>query len=552
MKKNLTAIILIILSFTFYSCKSGPGKKSNNVIVGIPSDVESFNPLYAFSVDEGNISDLLYLGLVQFDWNSQKGDLKAEPMLAKKWEWASDSSYIIFYLRDDVNWTDGVKFNAEDVVFSFDVYSDPDADSRLYGSFKDFYVDSSDHIDIKKSFEIINPYELKIKFPPQSFPKLYELVFPLIPKHIFEKINRKNLFTSNENFNPVGNGPFMLQKWDKNQSIILKQNINSFLYNEDGVSKLIFKVVPDYYSRITQLKKGEIDIMELIKPDDVSDLKKNSDLTLIPIKGREYDYIGWNNIDPDVYNKSKKIVPNKLFGSAKVRRALTYAINRKEIVSEFLHGYGQLSVGPVSPIFSQSVDSSLKPFDYNVEKAKELLSENGWKDKDNDGILEKGNTKFKFTLYIPGGNPRRNYASTVVKNNLKAVGIDMDVQTLELGVLIDKMNAKSLNAWMIGWFTPIPIDLKVSWYSDIERTPFNFVSYQNKKADEILVEVENRNSLKTINKLYREFQKLIHNDEPVTFLYWIDNLTAYNNKIKNIHITPLGVVHHCWDWTISE
>ncbi len=97
------------------------------------------------------------------------------------------------------------------------------------------------------------------------------------------------------------------------------------------------------------------------------------------MKGREYDYIGWNNIDPAAFNKDKKVTPNKFFGSANVRKALTYAINRKEILDSYLNNYGELAVTPVTPIFKNSIDSSIKPYPYDVQKAKELLAEEGWK-----------------------------------------------------------------------------------------------------------------------------------------------------------------------------
>ena len=143
---------------------------------------------------------------------------------------------------------------------------------------------------------------------------------------------------------------------------------------------MIFKIVPDYNSRITQLKKGEVDFVELVKTEDIPELKKADNLNITSQKGREYDYVAWNNIDYELYNKTKKIEPNKFFGSSDVRKALTYGINRKEILDEYMSGHGQLSIGPVSPIFKGAVDSDLKPYEYNPEKAKQLLASEGWKD----------------------------------------------------------------------------------------------------------------------------------------------------------------------------
>ena len=550
--KKLCLIILFCSVLFISACEKESPVRQNIVVIGIPSDISTFNPLFAFSVDEGTITELLYLSLINFKWDEDKGNINPEPMLAESWEWNDDSSSITLSLRDDVYWSDGVKFSAYDVVFSFDVYSDPVVNSRLFETFTDFYTDNGNHIDIEKTFEVIDSFKVKINFLPNSTPTMPEIVFPFIPKHIFENIERKNIETSEENFKPVTNGPFLLSSWDKNQSIRIKANINSFLHNPDGVDELIFKIVPDYNSRLTQLKKKEIDLAELIKTEDIKQLSQEEHLKINSQKGREYDYAGWSNIDYEFYHSTGEVRPHKLFGSAEVRRALTQAINRQEILDEYLLGYGQLSVGPVSSIFKDAGDPDLKPYSYDLGKAKSLLEAEGWKDVDNDGILEKGDSEFKFKFFIPSGNPRRSFAATVIKNNLKQLGIEVTVETIELGVLIDNMYEKNMDAWMIGWYVPVPINLKISWYSDLEKTPYNFAGYQNPEADKILDEISNETDPKKLNELYKKLQKIIHDDEPVTFLYWVDNIVVYNGKIENININPLGAVHHCWEWTVKE
>jgi len=552
MKRKLLIVLVLVTTVFLVSCGKKPPKHPDRVVVGIPEDVESFNPLYTLSVDAANIGDLLYLSLVEFNWNSKEGSLVPVPMLAKKWEWNKDSTSLTFYLRNDVEWTDGVKFTSDDVVFSFDVYSDPDVQSRLYGTFKNLFVDGKDHIDIKKTFDVESPYEFTIHFLPKSNPKLYDVVFPIIPRHIFSKIERKNIPTADANFHPVSDGPFVLDKWNKNQNIILKSNPKSFLYNTNNIPELVFKIIPDYNGRLTQLEKGEIDLMELIRPDDLPDLKRYSDIKIASVKGREYDYVGWNNIDPAVYKKNKKFVPNKFFGDAKVRVALTYAINRNEILENYMLNNGTIASGPVSPIFKGVLDSTISPYKYDVGQAKKLLAEDGWKDTDNNGIIDKNGVDFSFKLYIPSGNPLRSYTATVVKNNLKEVGIDAEIETIELGTFIDNLYNRSMNAWIVAWYIPIPLELKTYWYSDISTTPLNFVSYKNNRVDQLLDYMEKKQTKDELKKIYFEFQKIIHRDEPVTFLYWKDDITGYNKAIRNIEINPLGVVHYCWNWSVKN
>ena len=545
---------LLIISFIsfFVSCNNEKPELVNRAVIAISADLETINPIYSFSVDEGVIDETLFLSLVQFEWNAEAGNLDAKPMLAISWEWASDSSAIIFNLRDDVIWSDGKIFSAEDIIYSFDIYSDPIVQSRYYGAFKNIYKDYEEHIDINKTFEILSPYKLKINFTPGSAPSLLDVVYPIIPKHIYEKLDRKSITTSEINFNPVSNGAYKLKKWERNQMVVLEANKKFFLYKDDMIDEIIFKIVPDYNSRITQLKKGEVDFCELVKPADTKDLKNSNHLAIKPVKGREYDYIGLSNIDVEKYSENQTVYPNKLFGSKKVRQALAYAVNKKEILSEYLNNYGELAATPFSSIFKSYYDESLIPIEYNPKKAKQLLLEDGWNDFDNNGVIEKNGVEFAFTLYIPSGNPLREYAATVIENNLKAIGIEMKPQKLELGAFIEKLYTKKMDAWMASSYIPVPLDLKTIWYSDLEKTPNNFSSYQSTDVDRIIEALDKKASDVEKKDLYLKFQKNIYQDCPVVFLYWTDNIIVYNKRLENITINPFGALQKIWEWEIRN
>ena len=375
---------------------------------------------------------------------------------------------------------------------------------------------------------------------------------PILPKHVFSKIPRKDLGTTNIENNLVTNGPYTLSSWNKNEAIILKAVENSFLYKNDMVKELIFKIIPDANTMITQLKKEGIDLIEDVSTESINDLKKLDQIKIVARTGRDYDYIGWNNIDPELYSKHKALNPNRFFGNPNVRKALSYSINREEIIKEYLQGYGQLSFGPVSPIFKTYYNDKLKPYEFNLNKAKEILAAEGWVDRDRNGIIEKNNIEFSFKLFIGSGNPRRAYAATVVKNNLKAVGINVIIETMEMGTFINKLFARELDAWMAGWTIPLPIDIQPYWHSDFKRSPFNLSGFNNTEVDKILdaLEIEKNREKKVI--LYNRIQELLHENEPVTFLYWLDVKTAYNSRIENIKINPLGAIQHCWEWRIKK
>lgn len=540
------AFTILLFSALLISCSSENNK--NQIVVGIPSDVETLNPLYAFSVEEGNIAELLYLSLVNEKWDSEKSDIKYNPMLAEKWKWNKDENSVIIEIRDDVYWSDGIKCSIEDVIFSFALYSDQKVQSRTYGYFENFHTSESGLIDSSKTFEILNENSIKIKFKKKSNPDFTDIKHPILPKHFWNKFNREDIPTLNIS-SYVTNGPFTVERWEKEEAVILAKNPNSFLVQDETINKIIFKIIPEYQNRLSQLITGNIDLMEDIKTDDIAKLKQISNLNVVPVSGRDFDYIGWNNISPKEYANSK-IVPHELFGSSKVRRALTLALNREIVVDEYLKGYGSLASTPVSHIFTNIFDSTITALSFNADSAKSILKSEGWSDTNGDGTIDKDGTEFVFTLHIPAGNPRREFAASLFQNNLKALGIDMVVELNELGFFIENLFSKQFDSWMAAWVIPIPINLKISWYSNLDQTPLNFASFQNKEIDLLLDKLENSTKDESRN-IYKNIQEILYNNQPYSFLYWIDNMACYNNRIGNISIDPLGTIKNCWEWKLN-
>lgn len=538
-----------ILVFTF-SCSDQKNEKDKRIIIGIESDVQTINPMYAFSYAEGNLIDLLFMKPAIEIWNDSTGMIEFHPMLVENWEWSDDGNLLRLYLRKDIFWSDGVPITADDIVYTFDVYSDPQVESRFFGQFKNFYTIDGLQIDIEKTFKVLSPTILEINFRKDADPSLLDINLEIIPKHIWSKYNKEELPQAQANFEPITSGPFKLRKWEREASISLSIDSSSFLFNPENIKEIIFTVVPDYKSRITQLKTGAIDIADNIKSEDIAELKLVEKLKVISLRGRDYDYIGWNHIDPQEFQKSK-VMPNKLFFSSNIRKALTYAINRQEIVETYLDNFGELCKGPISPMFKSYYDPSLETDNYNPKKAKEILKKNGWEDKNRDGIIENGKVEFRFDLYINTGNPRRNYVATIVKNNLRAVGIEANIQMLEMGAFVEGLMKRDYDAWIAGWTIPIPIDLNPYWNSDQDIGFLNFSSYQNNEKDEILNQLQQKLFEPEKKVLYKKLQSIFYQDEPVTFLYWFDNVIVYNKRISKINFSMLGLVKNAWEWRVD-
>ena len=519
--------------------------------MGIPADVATINPLFAFDAQEGQLMDMLYLKLFREIWNDSLGIIDFKPMIVESYTINKDSNLITLNIRDNLKWSDGKPITVDDIIFSFDIYSDPKVNSRLFGLFNNFYSSEDLHIDIKKTFRKNSERSLTIFFRDFKNFSFLDINHAVIPEHLYNGIKREDVATSEINFKPVSSGPYKLYKWDRNQKIHLKKDSLCFLNSEHNINDIIFKIVPDEFSLLTQLKNGEIDLSEDIEPEKIGELESNEVIKIGSIKGRNFDYLGWNNIDPDAFAK-KEFKQNKFFASSKIRKALSLAINRNEIFSNLVGKCGEIYDSPISPIFKAVTDESLQKFEYNPSVAKIMLAEEGWKDLNGDGILEKGNQKFSFKIFSNSGDPAREYSATIIKNNLKEVGIDADIVFVEKSELIDGLIHKKYDAFLSGWTIQIPLNLDNYRDPESETGMFNFVSYQDVRVDRYLGSLKPSDEDAKRTEVYKNVSSVFKETEPVTVLFWSNNIIAYNKRIKNISFSPLGLFTSVYEWQIEK
>jgi peptide/nickel transport system substrate-binding protein len=550
-KTYLVIIALIVIPITILvQCSQIAKNEKQVVVVGVPADVATINPLYAFDLQEGHLIDLLFLKPAMEIWNDSLGIIEFSPLLAESWQINRDSNFITLNLRDSIYWSDGNPITTDDIIFSFDIYSDPKVNSRLFGIFDNFYQDNEFHIELNKTFKKNSDKSLTIYFKNDSSFTLLDINHSILPKHIYEGIKREDIETAELNFNPVTSGPFKLYKWDRDQKIHLKADSSCFLFNPENVQEIIFKIIPDEYSQITQLNKGEIDLIEDVSSEKVQDLIGNKNIAIGSIKGRNYDYVGWNHIDPTAYSK-KQNKPNRFFASAKTRKALSFAINRNEIFQSIIGKYGEIYDSPISPIFKQYYDSSLTKAEYNPALTKKMLQEEGWIDNNGDGILEKNNQKFSFKIYTAAGNSIRQYVGTIIKNNLKEVGIEAELLFVERSELLDGMISRKYDAWIAGWSIEIPLKLEPYWSSKPDKAMLNFSGFSNQELEKIFDEIKPADSEEKIIN-YKRVSEIFKENEPVTMLFWTNNIIGYNKRIKNIKFSPLGLFNNAWEWRIEN
>ena len=467
------------------------------VLVYGSGDYTSINPAL---FEHGEINSLLFNGLTAHDKYNN-----IIPALAKSWDYDEATLTYTFHLRDDVKWHDGEPFTAEDVKFTYDTINNPDNGSEIATNYEDI-----------TNIEIVDDYTVKITLKNKNVAMLDYLSVGIIPKHILEG---QDIMTSDFNRHPIGTGPYKFANWDEGQGITLLKN-EEYFRKSPNIDKIIFKIVNDTKARVMQLKSGELDLAQ-VTPKDIETFKNDDNFVVDIMKTSDYRGIMYNFNYP--LFKENRELPN----------ALSYAIDREAIVDNILLGYGDAAYSPLQMgIYN---DSEIEKFEYNPEKAKQLLEEAGWK-LGSDGIYSKNGTKLSFELVCMEGDQERIDMANFAAQELKQIGVDVRV------TVKSDIDWENQAAFLIGWGSPFdPDDHTYKVFSTNGGANYN--SYSNEKIDELLTKARQTDVYEERLEYYKEFQEEMTKDLPYTFLAYIDSIYVAKNNLEGItKETVLG--HH--------
>jgi peptide/nickel transport system substrate-binding protein len=521
MLKKYVCLLLFLILFLI-SCEKAPEVKEPFCLTGASSaDAKRLLPLFASDSASADISGRIFNGLTKYD-----KDLNIIGDLAERWTISKNGKEIIFYLRKGIKWHDGVEFTAEDVVFTYNAVTDtknPTPYSSNYGPVKEV--------------KVIDKYTVKVIYEKPFAPALESWGMGILPKHLLEG---KELFNSPLNRNPIGTGPYKIKEWVTGQRVIINRNEN-YYEGTPFFEKFISRIIPDPSTMFLELRFGGIDFMGLAPAQykyygEKSYFKKYFNVYKYPSFG--YTYIGYNLKDP-------------LFSEKKVRQAIAHAINKKEIIEGVLLGYGTPCTGPFPPS-SWAYNPNVKDFEYNPEKAKEILHELGWK-LDTDGIMTKDGKKFSFVLLVNQGNEARLKTAQIIKEQLKKIGIELKIRVLEWQSFLELVTKRQFQAVLLGWSLSRDPDLYDIFHSSKTKPgEFNFVSYSNKEVDSIIEKAREILDREERKRLYWKIHEIITEDQPYTFLYVPDTIIAINKRIKGIEPAPAGIWHNYIFWYVPK
>ena len=463
---------------------------------------------------------------------------KFEPLLADHWELSKDKMVYTVSLREGVFWHDftdpvtgkkweNVEVTADDFKFYLDVIKNKDVDcAPIRVLFKDL-----------DKIEVISKYKFKVYWKKKYFlSEPITLNLSPLPRHLYHAYDgpfdgRKFNDDFQRNKMIVGCGPYRFVRWDAGQRIILSKNENYFGIKygaAPSISTVVFDIIKHPSTQFQALLSGEIDRMTLTADQWTNKTKipefdpKSPEFKFRKFKysSRSYSYIAYN-------------LKNPLFKDKRVRQALTHLVDREKILKIVFSGLGRVTTGNFF-IDSPYYDKSIKPYSFSVKKAVQLLKEAGWVDRDGDGILDKDGRKFEFTVLTISNSEVQEKMFPIIKEDMKEAGIKMNINKIEWSIYVQRLEKKDFEVISLRWQLPFESDPTQLWHSSMAdvKGSSNHLGFKNKKADELIEKLRVCFDFEKRVKLCHEFHRLLHEEQPYTFLFNRDALTAINKNIE--------------------
>ena len=498
-------------------------------VMSFSSNLESISPFlsndaYASQVHEYVIESLLTRSPDTLEWSG---------LLANSWKISEDGLTITFQLRKDVVFSDGEPMTADDVVFSFDFVMNEGIKAPALRA----YYEKIKSVTANGKYEVVFQYK-------EPYFEALGLAgrMSVLAKHFYEPYMVKTEAFNKSKGLLIGTGPYRLadpKSWTPDKAgVDLVRNNRYWGAVQAPYDKVIWKVIQNDSARLTTYRNGELDAYsaraveyKTLKDDKQLIDKSHNFEYMGPTAG--YSYLAWNQM--------RKGEPT-LFADNRVRQAMTYLTDREKIISDIYLGYAEVAISPFSPRSKQH-DTSLVARKGDIQKAKELLASAGFKDNNNDGLLESPNGKdFEFKLVYFQGNEDTKRMVLLLKDMYAKAGIKLIPEPTEWPVMIEKLDNKDFTAITLGWTSGIETDIYQMFHSSQTKpNGNNFINYKSDALDKLIDEARVTVDETKRMPLWQKAEAVFYEDQPYTFLTRKMSLTFIDKRFKNLGMTKLGL-----------
>ncbi len=493
------------------------------ILFGSIGEASNLIPYLSADSASHEVAGLIYVAPLRYD-----KDLQVEPWAAESWNMEDDGRLMRFTLRKGILWEDGVELTAEDVAYTCKVVADPATGSP--------YAEDFSRI---KEFRVIDRYTFEVRYEHFFARSVSSWMQPILPRHLLEG---QDIRSSPLTRKPMGAGPYRLKAWEPGSRIILEAS-PTYFDGKPHITEVVYRIIPDGATMFMEARAGRLDIMDL---SPLQYLRQTSgpmwerEFNRFRYLASSYVFLGFNLQHP-------------FFGDVRVRRAISQAIDRDSIIQGVLLGQGIPAFGPFKPGV-WAYHPTLKPMPQNVAAARALLAEAGFTDSDGDGLLDRNGKPFSFTILTNQGNDQRILTATVIQAQLRAIGIDVHIRTVEWAAFIREfVNKGRFDAIILGWTIPQDPDIYQVWHSSqAVEGGLNFTYYKNPEVDRLLEEARSIPDQSTRARLYYRIQEVLDAEQPYCFLYVPYALPVVQKRFQGVKPALAGLMYNFEKWWVPK
>ncbi|MFT4038579.1 MAG: ABC transporter substrate-binding protein [Thermomicrobiales bacterium] len=509
---------------------SDPATTGGSFVDSNVNDINTIHPLFADDADSLGIVGLVYDGLIGGD---PRTGGPAPNGLADWWEVAEDQKTYTFHLNQSAKWHDGTPVTSADVQFSFDALANPEIGSSYMQGF----------VEATESWRAVDDYTFEVVAKEPLFTFLYDLVTWVIPKHIWEPIPVKDWrtdggATGQDPARVVGSAAWKFGEWRQGESLTFNRN-DEYYDKVPYLDSYVILIRPDQTAVINSLLNDEIDVSAL-EPADVETVKNTAGLTVATYPTRGFSFY-MTNMDP---------AKTELFQDVEVRQALLHGLNRDSVVHDILLDNAEVAIG-TQPVISYAYapDRLDVHYTYDVERAKELLTQAGWEDSDGDGVVEKDGTPLAFEMIYPSGSATTDQIVAYYQDAWKAIGVNATPHALEFAALVDVITGDhNFEMALLGFNWDATFIQDAMFGCDSYEGGFNMVKYCNPEVDALNDKAKRTFPLEERTELVIEATNLVNNDLPVAVTHFSRANVGFSDRLQNYRPGPWGGVPIGYVW----
>ena len=501
--------------------------RTDTLIVGTTDPKGEFVPIYSSTLYDSWVNKLVFDGLIT---NNEKGE--PIPNVAESYEVSEDGKTYTFKLNKGIKFTNGQELTAKDVAFTFTSICDPgydgprmDAVNNLVG-YEEYNKGDASSVE---GIKVIDDYTISFTNKNTDAAGIWNFEYGIMPESVykFEKGNFQAV--KDKLLEPVGSGAYKFVHFKPGQEVKFEKNAD-YWKGEPKIPYVVMKVT-NAQTLLQELMAGTVDIDRVgAKPENIDPLKQAGFLNLDLYMGNTYGYMGLN------YGSDKVKDP-------KVRQALLYGLNREGFMQSYYQGYGQVYNSHILPT-SWAYNPDVPKYEYNPEKAKELLDEAGWKDTNGNGVRDKDGVELELQWLTYTGSKYIDALIPIVKQSWEQIGVKVTPELMEFGTMMDKVNNRKYDIFNGAWNLSIDPDPS-GIFAISQDVPggFNNIGWRNEEADKLLKEGKGTTNQEERKKAYAEWQLKFSEDVPYILLGDAKEMFASNSRVKGYN--PSTYI----DWT---